>query len=100
MNIEFTQFFLPNGRREQVTTEVSDDLRDKVDQILENGFRFEIEVLRTGHVSATINDPIGERDAAFSITTNGPEVQAGIEKMIREFNIVDAMGFRDPNNAL
>lgn len=86
--LEFTQFLLPNGRRREVTTEVSQEAWDKAQDIKEAGFNFEIEVLNTGQVSATISSVEAGVDLAHSITPNGPEVQEGIEKMITDFDIL------------
>lgn len=90
MKLWFTQYMLPDGRRKPIETEVSDDLRDKVQAILDAGLKFEIEILRNGMVSATICDHDNDMgDLAYSITSNGPAVTEGIEKMIREFDVAD-----------
>jgi hypothetical protein len=86
--IEFTQFLLPNGRQEKIYLPLAnstEEFRQKVAAILSAGFRFEIEMLRNGMVSATISDDYG--DWEYSITPNGPEVPDGIISMIQAFDI-------------
>lgn len=94
--IPFTQFLLPRGERRSVhfyTT--SKEVYEKASRITDAGYRFEVEVLRTGQVSATITGPkevdgtVQDMDLAFSITANDGTVVTGIEKMIRDFHLAD-----------
>jgi hypothetical protein len=63
----------------------------KAHRIITAGFRFEIEVLMDGKVSATIGDD--NADWAFAIHSNGPGLDVAINKMIMDFD-VDAMKAR------
>jgi hypothetical protein len=64
------------------------DLEQKVKDIQKAGYIFEIEMLRTGQVSATIADPKIDEDVAFAkIVPNGPQVPVVINNMIREFKL-------------
>jgi hypothetical protein len=94
--IPFTQFLLPNGKqREQFYTTENKEVYDKAMQIISAGFRFEVELLTTGHASATIgglqqfdeDDEPEMQDVAFVIAANGPPLVEKIERMIMEFDI-------------
>ena len=67
--IPFTQYMTPNGRKEPVEINRSEEVEAKAHQIIASGFRFEIEILRTGQISMTItNDEDG--DVAIEIASN------------------------------
>lgn len=91
--VEFTEY-RPNGRQEQQHLELPDDVAAIAKQIAANGFRFEAEMLMTGHVSLTIADPVIEEDVAIELFRNGPEIHARAEKMIREFDMARALAER------
>lgn len=99
MKLEVTMFSLPNGQRSTIYGEIDDDLEEKVKEITDAGFIFEMEVLRTGQVSTTIGDPVTEMDCAFSITANDERVRAGLEKMIREFDVPTYVAKRNEEDA-
>lgn len=87
--IPFTQYLLPNGRRINVEfTGATQESFDKAQLIMEATFRFEIEVLNNGMVSATISDH--NDDYAQVICANGPEIDDAINKMIIDFDIETA----------
>lgn len=87
MNGTFTAqvvvFELPNGRRKEQTTELPLTHKARHDEMVSAGYRFEAEILRTNHVSVTISNDEGDID--FSITSNGPEVQAGMCGLLDRF---------------
>lgn len=83
--ITFTQYILPRGDRRYTEIELEKEVEEKAKSLIEKGYRFEIEILRTGQVSATIVHPSDEYDAAITVCQNGPEVPVAITKMIREF---------------
>jgi hypothetical protein len=85
-DVPFTQYVPPNGRREPVVFETDDAHAEKAQAIRDRGFDFEIEVLRTGDVSATIADPILEEDVEIVVAKNGPPIASGIEAMIDRFH--------------
>lgn len=83
--IPFIQYLLPNGLREYVEVNRSEDVETKAGQIIAAGFRFEVEILKTGAVSVTItNDEEG--DVAIEvIDTDGPEVLEAVDRMIMKW---------------
>lgn len=83
MQIEVTQFHSLNGRQTQETAEVSDDCRSGYELMRDCGCRLTAEVLSTGQISCTIEHPEGDFD--IEITTNGPDVKIGIERMLKQF---------------
>ncbi len=89
-NIVFTQYCLPDGRRRQTSMDVSEATARKADEIVAAGFCFEIEILTTGHISATIGEPHEELDIVMKIMDNGPGVREKIEEMVAGFNAEEA----------
>ena len=84
--VEFTQFMLPDGRREPTVITLPDpdgELDRAVCDIQDKGAVFECECLRVGNlISLTITDP--EMGDLFSeLVENGPEVPVAVERMIR-----------------
>jgi hypothetical protein len=87
MAIPFTQFLRPNGAQRQVTIDLDDETETMAQAILAKGFKFEIEELRNGMVSATVADPKEDRDVMFAkFVPNGPEVPEAIKTMIHKFH--------------
>ncbi len=88
MAIPFTQFLLPHGRRTPVTFDASPDLEALAAELLAAGYRFEVEVLRTGHVHLDCCGPSldGEGDGpiALEVCPNGPPVVAAVEHVVRD----------------
>lgn len=84
--IEFTKYILPNGRKEKVFFIAPMDVVQKGNKILEKGYRFEIEELRTGQISMTISDPIEEMDVDIRIC-NKDKINENINDMISNFKI-------------
>ncbi len=84
-DIKFTQFLMPDGRRDTVWIERPDDIVAKAKSICEAGFRFETEMLSDYQsVSLTISDDDG--DWAHEVVPNGPEVPQAIDRMILDFD--------------
>jgi len=85
MAIPFTQYCLPDGKQKAVEIHLSKEIENKAHKLIEKGYRFEVELLCTEQVSATIVHPSDEYDAAITICNNGPDVPKAISKMIAEF---------------
>jgi hypothetical protein len=85
MSILFTQYLRPNGRKELIEINMSQELEEKADNIIKRGFRFECEVLTTDHVSFTIHDIEKGEDVAIEVVENGPKVPAAIERLVNNF---------------
>ena len=82
--IPFTQYLLPNGRRQQTQIFRPKEITDKAESIIEAGYRFESEVLTTDEVSLTI---VGKNaDLEIEVCHNGPQVLDAIDRMICRFN--------------
>lgn len=84
MIVEITQFIAPRGRQELRKCEVPDDCAVGYESLKRHGCRLTAEVLMTGHVSQTVEHEDG--DFLIEITSNGPEVQQALIKMLREFD--------------
>lgn len=87
MSIQFTQYTLPHGRRSTTEIERGADVEAKAREIIAAGYRFECELLRTGHVSLTITDPNEGEDVAIELVPNGPGVGEAVDKLVSEFRI-------------
>lgn len=86
--IPFTQYMLPNGRRQETSIEVDADVATKARELIAEGLCFECEVLTTGSVSLTITDP-EEGDLDIRIHANGPGIREAVEDMVREFDLAE-----------
>lgn len=84
MDIPFTQYLLPNGRRIIRSIEKYGEVAEKAQEIINKGLRFEAEVLATGEISLTITDE-KEGDLAIEICRNGPDVPKAVDTLIKEF---------------
>ena len=80
--IPFTQYVMPDGRKEPVEISRPEAIEVKARQIIASGFRFEVEMLKTGEVSMTItNDKDG--DVAIEVVPdNGPGIPEAVDRMI------------------
>ena len=58
-SIPFTQYKLPHGARIEVSINRPEAIAEKAKRIIEAGYRFECEILTTGHVSFTICGDMG-----------------------------------------
>ena len=90
--VQFTQYLRPNGEPRPMTTAVGQDLKHKVAEILDNGFRFEIEELTEGTIHMTITDE--HADYYSRLCANGPPVPANVDALIRGFDLTYALALR------
>ncbi len=83
--IPFLQYLLPDGKTAPINIEMPDEIGRLADEILQGGrYRFEAEVLTTGHCSFTCFDILKQEDITIQICTNGPCVVGAVEKLIRD----------------
>ena len=80
MEIPFTQFLRPDGKRRAISITMPDTFYGKVQKIHANGWKFECEELSTGEASLTVFD--GEEDIVIEVVPNGPEVLIAVERLI------------------
>lgn len=84
--IPFTQFLMPNGRREAVWINRPAEIEEKAQAIISAGYVFECEMLSDYQtVSLTIGDPKEEMDLEIEVVPNGPRVPEAIDRMIERF---------------
>ena len=93
--IPFTQYLLPDGRRKQTGIERPAAVAAKAEELIKRGFRFECEVLTTGHVSLTVADPDEEIDIAIEVVCNGPEVPLAVDRLVEQ--AIAALGSVEPS---
>jgi len=85
--IEFTQFLRPDGRTRPARIERPAKITTLATAILAAGGRFEIEELREGTVSMTVEHPDYEDEqgpVAIELCENGPAVLDAVDKLIRD----------------
>ena len=79
---------MPNGRKKTVLIDRPDDIAIKAQELKENNCRLEIEMLRTGQISMTVEQDLeGEQDPtvlAQEICANDPTVPIAVDKLISE----------------
>ena len=83
--IEFTQYILPNGRKKQLFIHATKEYVEKSKAIIEDGNRFEIEVLRNGTVSMTIFNMELEEDINIELCFNETDFQTHLHKLIDSY---------------
>ena len=86
MSIEFTQFLMPNGRRQHIEVDRPKEIEQLAHDFIKRGGWFECEVLSTGHVSLTacFNTADGPDDIAIRVIPNGPEVNIAVDELVLE----------------
>jgi hypothetical protein len=84
MQVQVTQFYLPNGERRTHTVTVSDDCAAGYAALRHKGCRLTAEMLMTGAISQTIEHEEG--DVLMEITFKPEDTIPALEKMLREFN--------------
>lgn len=82
MDIPFTQFMRPDGRKVPTLVDRPEPLALKAMAVIEKGGRFTCEVLMNGIVSLACEYEDG--DVAMELSNNGPEVEAATDKMIED----------------
>lgn len=81
--VNFTECVLPNGRKRPNSIERSVEIADLAATVEAKGYRFEIEVLRTGHVSMTVESNTDEPPLAHKLVANGPKVPETVDALVR-----------------
>ncbi len=86
MEIEFTQYMLPNGRRVPVKIDRPDDIAEKAAAIRAKGFVFECEMLSDlNTASLTIADQREGEDVDIEVVPTGQQVPIAVDRMITRF---------------
>ena len=87
MEVHFTQFMRPDGRRKAHVIDRPDDIGLAAQELIDAGCHLDIEALRTGHISMSVEreDDEGETDVLSNrVCGNGPPVPVNVDEMIRE----------------
>jgi len=87
MEIPFTQYVLPDGRRKPVSIERPDDVGAAAQRLIDQGYRFECEVLGDMKtVSLTVVSPDeDEGDIAIELCPNGPGLLGpAVDRLVAE----------------
>ena len=83
-SIPFTQFILPNGRREATSITRPPEILEKANLLLAAGFSFEIEVLTNGFVSMEVLSRAKEITLSHKVCANGPDVPVEVDDLVNE----------------
>lgn len=89
--VPFVQFVLPEGRRtDTFFNTVREEVWEKANEILNEGFEFQCEVLSDGTGSFTVSDDDG--DYTIRLVSNAgsnPDVISVVEDMILKFDLLE-----------
>lgn len=88
MAIPFTQYLMPDGRKQAVDIERPEEIEKMAQDIINKGHRFECEMLgdyQTCSFTISAIDP-NEPDVAITLARNGPNVPIKIDEMITKFH--------------
>jgi len=94
--IPFIEYRLPHGERFLVRTTndlYTDEVLRKAQDIIDAGFRFEIETLRNDMISMTISDDDG--DYAFVMCQNDENVPKSVVELVNGHSVTDLKKIRD-----
>lgn len=81
--ISFTQYLMPDGRRQEVQIERPKEIEDLALEAYRQGWALECEMLPDYEtVSFTITDDL-EGDLAHELCKNGPEVEEAVDRLLR-----------------
>lgn len=83
MSIKFTQFLRPNGTPVPVEVDMPEDVEKMAHQLIDSGYKFEIEQLTTGEVHMDCSKPGAEAPIALELCQNGPSVIDAIDRLVR-----------------
>ena len=99
MQIPFTQFLRPDGRKKPVTFDVEDASieAEQAQRLIDADCEFSCEELMTGTVVLYVSWPAGmsykDDDMCVELTSNGPEVRDAVSRLlaqgVRELNQID-----------
>lgn len=82
--IPFTQYLMPDGRKRQESTVRPPEIEKMAHSVIAKGYKFEIEVLNNGYVNMEVVGGEEDKAIAHEITVNGPEVIAGVDKLVTD----------------
>lgn len=81
----FTQFIYPNGRKEQVSVKVSDELESKAQELIQNGYRFEVEKNpQSGLIYMDCIDTKVDHPVSSKFCDDGPEVLVKVAELVND----------------
>lgn len=82
--IEFTQYLMPDGRRQQQWVERPEEVALLAERLRDAGVVFEIEMLSDyATISMTAEHPSEEEPIAHELAPNGPEVLEAVDRLIQ-----------------
>ena len=86
MTIPFTQYLRPNGRKQQVEWDGTDEQEKLASEFIARGGWYECEELSTGHASLTACFIVDDepQDIAIEVVMNGPAVVDAVDRLIRK----------------
>ena len=88
MSIPFTEYVLPNGEKRPLNMPAEDSVEAIAKDLISNGAKFEIEVLRTGEVSMTCEiEDVEDEDCVLAweiVPNNVMEVRKAVKRLVLE----------------
>jgi hypothetical protein len=78
----FTRYELPDGRKSDEIIDVSPATERLAAQLMQKGFRFEVELLRTGEVHLDCCN--NERQLWNIVRPNGPGMRLAVEELVEK----------------
>jgi hypothetical protein len=83
--IPFTQYMRPDGRKVNNGVDMPYEIEELANQFINQGGKFECEVLINGTVSLTAVKKIDDeyQDVAIELSENGPGIKQHVEALVR-----------------
>ncbi len=99
MEIDIVQYMRPDGRQVKGFMDIPDNLGQKYIALVDSGCNVAAELLMTGQVSFTIEDPVVEDDFRIELVENGPKVPAALARLVDSFDAQELVTFRAQRQA-
>jgi hypothetical protein len=87
MSIHFTQYLMPDGRKQDVYIEMPEEIEKLASKFIEADGWYEAEMLSdmvTISLTACWNQKDSNNDVVIQLAPNGPAVVKAVEELVRE----------------
>lgn len=88
--IAFTQYLLPNGRKEQIFIDRPQNIWEKSQKIIEAEYKLEAEVLTNGTVSLTITGKNTDVYMKLVFNQTPDKITSAVDELIEQFDFDEA----------
>lgn len=88
MGIPFTQFLRPNGEKVYVSIDMPQEIEQMANYLVEKGYKFEMEQLKTGKIHMDCSKEGAEGPVALELCDDGPSLVKCVERLVKESHYI------------